>query len=344
MFNQKENISVILKTLVEQKKQDTVPIWFMRQAGRYLPEYQEVMKDKNDFLEVCYSPELVEELTLQPINRFNLDAAIIFSDIMVIPDALGFKVEFIRGVGPKISNCEIKDARTVDFLEKLNPVFESIKRVRNVLPRSKSLIGFAGAPWTTATYILGKSKKITDLIVSHRSGKRNVSELIQLITEFTITYLDKQIESGADILQIFDSNASGLPVDMFREFIIAPTKKIVSELKKKHPLVPIIGFPKGAGSLYIEYSMATSVDATSADYSVPIEWISNNICGVVQGNLDPYLLAYDIDSALKDASVIMRSCANKPFIFNLGHGVLPITPVENVANLVDFVRNFENLC
>ena len=342
MFNQKESISVIRKTLVEQKKQNTVPIWFMRQAGRYLPEYQEVMKNKSDFLEVCYNPELVETLTLQPVSRFDLDAAIIFSDIMVVPDALGFKVKFIRGVGPKILNSTVRDVHISDFLEKVSPVLESIKRVRSVLPKSKSLIGFAGAPWTIATYILGKSKKITDLIELHRSGKGNLPELIKLITTFTITYLEKQIESGADILQIFDSNAAGIPVDLFHEFIITPTREIVSALKSKHPSVPIIGFPKGAGPLYIEYSKMTAVDAASIDYTVPIEWISHNISGVVQGNLDPYLLAYDIDAALKESYAILRSLADKPLIFNLGHGVLPATPVENVANLVDFVRNFKN--
>ena len=341
MFNQKENISVIRKTLIERKKQKKTPIWFMRQAGRYLPEYQKLMEGRKNFLEVCYSPNLVEKLTLQPIDRYDLDAAIIFSDIMVVPDAMGFEVEFIRGKGPKILNSSISYSCKETFLEKVNPVLEGIRKVRKVLPNSKALIGFAGAPWTMATYILGKDKKITDLVDLHRSGSNTVHNLIESITEFTLVYLEKQIENGADILQIFDSNASGLPVDLFHEFVIQPTKKIVSSLKERHPLIPIIGFPKGAGTLYIDYSKNTSVDATSIDYTVSPEWIEKNISGVIQGNLDPFLLAYNIDSAIKNASVIMETFSDKPLIFNLGHGVLPSTPVENVANLVDFIRHNE---
>ncbi|PLC09939.1 uroporphyrinogen decarboxylase [Anaplasma phagocytophilum] len=340
MIYNKKTITVLREILTTRRSTQRLPIWFMRQAGRYLPEYQKVMAHVQDFLEACYTPEIVEEVTLQPIQRFDLDAAIIFSDIMTVPDALGFEVVFKRGYGPQI-NAKTRREVTLEWsLEKVSPVLESIKRVRKSLSPNKSLIGFAGSPWTVATYILEQEKKITDIFALHRSGDNSVAKLIDEIVSFTTVYLKKQVEYGVDILQLFDSNASGLPVDLFETFIVEPTQRIVKELRKHHPSIPIIGFPKGAGVLYTHYALTTGISAVSVDYSIPSQWIKNNISGVVQGNLDPFLLAYDVEGALKCAGEIIADLRDKPLIFNLGHGIIPPTPVDNVYRLVDFVRSF----
>ncbi|WP_346017240.1 uroporphyrinogen decarboxylase [Anaplasma phagocytophilum] len=331
---------MLREILTTKRSIQRLPIWFMRQAGRYLPEYQKVMSDVQDFLEACYTPEIVEVVTLQPIQRFDLDAAIIFSDIMTVPDALGFGVTFKRGYGPQINKNTRREV-TLDWsLKKVSPVLESIKRVRKSLPPNKSLIGFAGSPWTVATYILGQERKITDIFALHRSGDNSVAKLIDEIVSFTTVYLEKQIEYGADVLQLFDSNSAGLPVDLFETFVVEPTRKIVKELKKQYPSIPIIGFPKGAGVLYPHYAITTGVSAVSVDYSIPSQWIKNNISGVIQGNLDPFLLAYDVEGALKCAAEIITNLRDKPLIFNLGHGIIPSTPADNVHRLVDFVRSF----
>ncbi|MDB1135483.1 uroporphyrinogen decarboxylase [Candidatus Anaplasma sp. TIGMIC] len=339
MFDSKEHTNRLRASFQTTKNTQGIPIWYMRQAGRYLPEYQKAMHGRENFLSACYTKDLVTEVTLQPIERFDIDAAIIFSDIMVVPDVLGFDVQFYRGHGPKI-NIETRQIRCVE--ESLNltiPVLESIRQVRSILHESKALIGFAGSPWTVATYILGHEKNTTELIRRHRSGDTSISNLIEEITNFTALYLRKQIEYGADVIQLFDSNAGGLPFDLFKSFVINPTQKIVAEIQSSFPDIPIIGFPKGAGVMYKDYSSHSGVQATCVDYSIPPYWIKDNISCAIQGNLDPSLLAYDIDTAISKASEIVSVLKNKPLIFNLGHGIIPSTPPDNVKRLTDHVRS-----
>lgn len=338
MENKKTLITDIITKGNSEKK---VPIWLMRQAGRSLPEYRKAVEGISNFIEVCYNTELITELTLQPIKRFDFDAAIIFSDILIIADVLGCDVNFIRGVGPRIvpirSSVELKDL--LDIEKKLLPILASLKRVKTQLPKEKSLIGFAGGAWTVASYIIegGSSKSFSKVRSFDSAELRNI---IKKITEATIIYLIKQIEAGADVVQLFDSNAGVLSEDLFREYVINPTERIVSAIQDKFPNFPIIGFPRGAGSLYKDYCEQTGVSAVSIDYDVPVEWAKMNLKIPIQGNLNPSLLAYNKEQALKEAKHILDCFRDLPFIFNLGHGVLPDTPIENISTLVELVRNY----
>ncbi|MGN7678417.1 MAG: uroporphyrinogen decarboxylase [Anaplasma sp.] len=339
MFSSKEQAKVLKRTLQERKFQGRIPVWFMRQAGRYLPEYHKVMGGIEDFLQACYTPEIVEEVTLQPVMRFDVDAAIMFSDIMVVLDALGYGMDFKRGYEPKVLGRHSKNSLN-DAISKLSPVFEGIKRIRKSLPEEKTLIGFAGSPWTVATYIFGSRKGFFDMRKNELLSTEipSLRETIDEIAELTSLYLVKQVESGVDVLQLFDSNVSVLPVRLFEEFVIRPTKEIVSSIRSKYPDVPIIGFPKGAGVMYKRYSEETGVSAVSIDYSIPVQWIVENIGCPVQGNLDPFLLAYNLEKSNESARKIVKKLRDKPLVFNLGHGMLPETPVENVESLIRAVR------
>ena len=336
MFNQKGNIS---KVKLQTSTLTGIPIWFMRQAGRYLPEYQAAMNPIKNFFDACYNPELVTELTLQPIKRFDLDAAIIFSDIMVLLDCMGFDIEFLRGHGPVISEERKHTCTTEECFQRLSPVFKGMSMVRQTLPPTKALIGFAGAPWTLLTYILGKDKNFARLRTALHLQDNYILNLLSEITEFTAQYLIRQIECGADLIQIFDSNSYVLPPYVFEEFIIKPTRKIVSAIRSVFPDVQIIGFPKGCGLSYLRYAQETGVSVTSFDYSIPVQWIRENFSTPVQGNLDPFLLAFDIEKAVDISLVILSNLGDRDFIFNLGHGILPQTPVDNVQRIVDLVKS-----
>ncbi|GAT76780.1 uroporphyrinogen decarboxylase [Ehrlichia ruminantium] len=333
----------MLKTIESKTRQKNIPIWFMRQAGRYLPEYQKIAKNAPSFLEMCYNPEIVKEITLQPIERFNLDAAIIFSDILVIPDALGCKVTFTKDKGPELKEIssyqEINNISNSEILSHLSNVFQSIKEVRQCLHKDKALIGFAGGPWTVATYMIGRDKNFSKIKEMCYIKNRNLEKIIDKITEVTISYLIKQIESGVNVLQIFDSNAGVLSCEEFERWIINPTKEIISSVRKTYPDFPFIGFPKGAGVLYKKFTQETNVSVTSVDYSVPMSWAKENIPSIIQGNIDPYLLAYDKEGAISQAKKIINTMKEEPLIFNLGHGIIPSTPVENVQALVEFVKS-----
>lgn len=330
-----------------QRKNNNVPIWFMRQAGRYLPEYMEIRKDSSDFLELCYDSEKAKKVTLQPIDRFDFDAAIIFSDILVLPHALGWKVAFKKGEGPILQKFETdKDLLYInnDFDKKINCIYDTVNKVRLSLDKNKSLIGFAGSPWTVASYMLeGKGKQ--DFSVSKNflyNNKKLALQLIDIITEKTIEYLLGQINAGVDIIQLFDSWAGVLSGEEYEDFVIKPTKKIVSLVKRKYPSLPIIGFPRGSGYLYQEYIDQTDIDAIGVDQFVPIntmkKWQENII---VQGNFDPVLLLGKKEIIEKKANNILACLDSKNFIFNLGHGILPNTPIENVQFLVNYVRNYQ---
>ena len=332
------------------RQNNRVPVWFMRQAGRYLPEYLQIRTKYRDFLDLCLNVEDVVNVTLQPIERFDLDAAIIFSDILFLPFALGINVSFEKGIGPVIKNFDLSSnfSRMVIDDSKILKLQKSIGIVKQrVLDNytDKDLIGFAGAPWTVACYILegSSSKDFAKARSITYNRKREFEKLITFLTENTIEYLSLQVEAGVNVIQIFDSWAGLLPEDKFNKYVIEPTKRIVSSLKKLHPNVPIIGFPKGAGFLYERYAYETGVDCVSFDSSVPISEMKRLQSKVmVQGNLDnTSLLGNELNDETKNrVKRILDELSGGGIIFNLGHGVLPNSNLKSVKQLVDLIRNF----
>lgn len=335
-----------LLDVLQGKEPSTTPLWLMRQAGRYLPEYREIRNNVPDFLSMCYAPELAAEVTLQPIRRFGFDAAILFSDILVIPDALGCKVRFAEGEGPRLEPItdehSLKALSLDNVLAHLSPVFKTLETIKPQLPPHTTLIGFAGSPWTVATYMVeGKTSKQFEKVrqLSYTSPAL-FQKLITLLVEATSLYLIKQIKHGAEVVQLFDSWSGVLPEEAFDQWVIKPTTMIVSRVKSHYPAIPIIGFPKGAGVNSLRYAEETGVDAMGVDYTLPLTWIRDNLQPrlPVQGNLDPVLLASDKEMMLRQVRKILEILGEKPFIFNLGHGILPHTPVEHVELLVKEVR------
>lgn len=322
------------------------PIWLMRQAGRYLPEYRQVRKSVSHFLDLCYSPKLAAEVTLQPIRRYGFDASILFSDILVVPDALGQNVRFVEGEGPRLD--PIGSAMGLSALDptktqsKFSIVCETVERIRSELPPETALIGFCGAPWTVATYMIegqGSKDQAGARLFAYRDPV-GFARLIDILVETSITYLDGQVKAGADALQIFDSWAGTLADDQFMRWVVEPTKRITAALKDRHPEVPILGFARGADVLAAKFARSTNVDGVSCDTAMPLEFIKSQLSGktVVQGNLDPMLLVTGGEAMKKRVSEIIETLAPNPFIFNLGHGIVPQTPPEHVAELVKLVR------
>ncbi len=327
-------------------KNKKIPIWFMRQAGRYLPEYMEIRKGVNDFLELCYDSKKASIVTMQPIQRFNFDAAIIFSDILVLPHAIGWDVKFKKGEGPILRKFETeKDLNLLNnkFDKKINNIYDTVSLVRSSLGRDKSLIGFAGSPWTVISYMLeGRGKQDFSVSKNFLYTKQALAkELVEIITDKTIEYLIGQIDAGVDVIQLFDSWSGMLAGGEYDDFVIKPTRKIVDAIKSKHPEIPIIGFPKSSGFLYEKYIENTRVDGISVDQFVPVDmmkkWQENIL---VQGNLDPVLLLGDKDKIREKADDILSKLVDGKFIFNLGHGIFPTTPVENVEFLVNYVKDY----
>jgi len=333
-----------LKALAGQAN-SPAPIWLMRQAGRYLPEYREVRSKVASFLDLCRTPELAAEVTLQPLRRFDLDAAIVFSDILIVPYALGQRVEFVEGEGPKLE--PVKDARSVAGLSRLGatevlaPVYETIERVTSALPKSLPLIGFCGAPWTVATYMVegsGSKEQAAARLFAYRE-RATFQRLIDLLVETSADYLVNQVKAGARALQIFDSWAGSLPEDEFERWCIVPTKRLVELVKAKLPEIPIIGFPRGAGVLAERYARETDIDAIGCDTSMPVGWMRRLQEHLpVQGNLDPLLLVAGGEALHTRVGAILETLGQQPFIFNLGHGILPETPIEHVTRLVNLVK------
>jgi uroporphyrinogen decarboxylase len=322
------------------------PVWLMRQAGRHLPEYHRVRAQAGSFLDLCYTPELAAEVTLQPVRRYGVDAAIVFSDILVVPHALGQKVAFEEGHGPRLDAI-----RSQHDLARLNPlatrptferVFETVANVRQRLPNDTALIGFCGAPWTVATYMVsgGKSADQAEAIAWAETDPAGFGRLVDCLVDTSVAYLSGQVEAGADVLQIFDTWAGRLSGSAFGRWVCAPTKAIVTRMKQRYPEVPIIGFPMGTRSNLSRYVVETAVDGISCDTATPLEFMKRELAGtvVVQGNLDPHLLASGGQKMKRQAVKILAALADHPFIFNLGHGVLPHTPPEHVAQLVRIVR------
>ncbi|MGE5260366.1 MAG: uroporphyrinogen decarboxylase [Actinomycetota bacterium] len=337
--------SPLLKALSGQPNSPP-PIWLMRQAGRYLPEYREVRSRVASFLDLCCRPDLAAEVTLQPLRRFDLDAAIVFSDILIVPYALGQRVEFVEGEGPRLD--PIKDGRALAKLDRdgaergLLPVYETLERVCANLPRNVPVIGFCGAPWTVATYMIegrGSKDQAEARLFAYR--EREVFQgLIDLLVETSAGYLLNQVNAGASALQIFDSWAGSLPEDEFARWCIEPTRRIVERLNGSAPGVPVIGFPRGSGPLAVRYAKETGVDAISCDTSLPLAWIRDELQPLlpVQGNLDPLLLVAggpELDAHVKS---ILASLGQGPFIFNLGHGIQPETPIAHVERLIKLVK------
>lgn len=330
------------------KPVDRVPIWLMRQAGRYLPEYREVRSKAPDFLGFCYNPELAALVTLQPVRRFDLDGAIIFSDILVIPDALGQKVGFEPGRGPVLEALAdpgaVKALAGKSVTAHLAPVYEAIARVKESLPNDVTLIGFAGAPWTVASYMVegGSSKDFARLKSWAYGSPEGLAGLVDLLVASISQHLTAQIEAGAEVVQIFDSWAGVLPEEAFVTWCLDPVRRIISLVKAVHPATPIIVFPNRAGFFYERIAEASGADALSIDATVPLgfarERLQKKIC--VQGNLDPMLLVAGGAPMVAAARRILDALADGPFVFNLGHGIVPQTPPEHVAALVEEVHNW----
>ena len=334
------NEPLILKTL-RGEKTEQVPFWFMRQAGRYLPEYREMRKDYSNFLDFCYTPDAATEVTLQPLRRFDMDAAILFSDILVIPDGLGQEVKFVKGEGPKLGSLEIGQLSQAKLLPHLQPVFTAIKQIRSELADDKALIGFSGAPWTLACYMIeGQGSREFQIARQYAASEpQKFAQLIDILCESIIAYACEQIEAGIDVFQLFDSWAGVVPAAQFEDWVIAPTKRIVAGIKAKHPNTPIIGFAKGAGVNLSSYALHTGVDAIGVDQQQPLEPVKA-LGKVLQGNLDNVTLAASKQAALAHTQDILRIWDDIPFIFNLGHGFLPHTPIENVEAVVAEIKNF----
>jgi uroporphyrinogen decarboxylase len=322
------------------------PIWLMRQAGRYLPEYRELRQRVPGFLDLCFNPALAAEATLQPIRRYALDAAILFSDILVVAYGLGRPVSFREGEGPVLdplrSAAELSALLLDGFDQRVAPVYETVRRVATVLSSSTTLIGFAGAPWTVATYMVegGTSRDFATVRRWALGAPESFAELIDRVTEATIRYLAAQIDAGAEVVQLFDSWAGVLPEHAFRRWVIEPTRRIVAALKETAPTVPVIGFPRGAGLMYRAYFAETGVSALGLDTMVPLAIARKALqpMGPLQGNLDPLLVVIGGEAMEKAAQDVLQALRDGPFIFNLGHGLVPETPPEHVGALVELVR------
>ncbi len=334
-----------LLNVIQGESVDRPPFWFMRQAGRYLPEYLETRAQAGSFLDLCFNPKLACEVTLQPIRRFDMDAAILFSDILVIPYALGVKVEFVKGEGPKLQPTDSPDAihaLSVPAIEQaLAPVYETVSLIRSSLSEDKALIGFCGAPWTVATYMVegGSSRDFKKTRTLALQEPEAFSHLMHVLVESSVAHLSAQIKAGAQVVQIFDSWAGILANEEFEQWCLKPIQAIIARLKQLHPDVPIIAFPKGAGFRYESFGVESGADVLGCDMSVPVDIMADLAEDiVVQGNIDPLLVAYDKPAMVRQAKQILDAMKGKPFIFNLGHGFIPDTPIDHVQTLCQLIR------
>jgi uroporphyrinogen decarboxylase len=337
-----------LVRVLEGSAEPTPPVWLMRQAGRYLPEYRALREKAGSFWGMALNPEFAAEVTLQPIRRFGFDAAILFSDILTVPEALGQKVTFTAGEGPSMTPVSSTDGFNEDrdsWSRYFEPVYEALRRTRSGLDgegfSSTTLLGFAGAPWTLATYLAagaGGDEQKAAKLWAYRDPQ-GFGYLLDILAECVAFHLIRQLDAGADAVQIFDSWASGLPAPLFEQVVIAPTKKIVAMVRAARPGARIIGFPRAATLAgYQDYVAATGVDAVSLDTAMPMHWAAKNIPCVLQGNLDPIALIAGGDALDRAVDHILEATAGKPHIFNLGHGILPETPIANVEQLLKRIR------
>jgi uroporphyrinogen decarboxylase len=325
------------------------PLWFMRQAGRHLPEYQNIRKTCKTFLDLCYTPSLAAQVTLQPLERFDYDAAILFSDILVIPDALGQEVSFEEGEGPRLSPLSLSSFSEKlsfkRFFEKLTPVYEAISLIRSQLRSSKAFLGFAGAPWTLALYMLEGmgGKDFAKAKVQAFQQEKGFSDFLDFLTEAITLHLTEQVKAGVHAVQLFDTWAGHCPATHFQKWVLQPTQKIVTALGQAFPQLPIIGFPKGIGAQLLDYGSQSGVSALSLDTSTPLAWANLVLPKglIFQGNLDPLLLVSGGDPLKKAIESIHEGMGERPYIFNLGHGILPQTPIANIEACVKWVRELK---
>jgi uroporphyrinogen decarboxylase len=326
----------------------TPPVWLMRQAGRYLPEYRATRAQAGDFLKLCYTPDLAAEVTLQPIRRFGFDAAILFADILLLPQALGPQLWFETGEGPRMETtttagevARLKPAAAIH--DTLAPVYETVRILARELPREVTLIGFAGAPWTVATYMTaGRGTK--DQAPAHAmkaADRAAFTALIDRITEATVDYLSEQVKAGAEVVKLFDSWAGSLKGQDFDDFALAPAKRIIADLKARHPGLPVIAFPREAGERYIGFAKATGADCVALDNSVSAGWAAEHVQpdGCVQGNLDPRHMVTGGQALVDETRRIVQAFRQGPHIFNLGHGITPEADPDNVTLLIETIRN-----
>lgn len=325
-------------------RQRVPPIWLMRQAGRYLPEYRALRADRGGFLELVHDSAAAAEVTLQPIRRFGFDGAILFSDILVIPHAMGQDLTFVAGEGPRLAPTLIDQAldRLVPVLDRLAPVYETVRLVRRDLPAGTTFLGFAGSPWTVATYMVagqGSREQGETRRYAYRDPQ-GFQAIIDAIIDLTVDYLCGQIEAGVDAVQLFDSWAGSLSPAQFERWVIAPTVRIVDAVRARHPETPIIGFPKGAGGKLAAYARETGVNAIGIDETVDPVWANRELPAnmPVQGNLDPLALIAGGEALQRSVATILDAFADRPHIFNLGHGILPDTPIDHVTALIAQVR------
>ncbi|MCB1349741.1 MAG: uroporphyrinogen decarboxylase [Maritimibacter sp.] len=323
------------------------PIWMMRQAGRYLPEYRATRAQAGDFLSLCYNSELAAEVTLQPIRRYGFDAAILFADILLLPQALGADLWFVTGEGPRLSTVtsqadfdRLKPASEIH--DTLTPIYETVRILKRELPAETALIGFAGAPWTVATYMIA-GQGTPDQGPAHALKAENralFEALLDRLTEGTIDYLSRQVEAGAEVVKLFDSWAGSLKGEDFTRYALEPAKRIIAELKARHPGLPVIAFPREAGEGYVGFAKATGADCVAIDNSVSPEWAAEHVQvdGCVQGNLDPKHMVTGGEALVAATREVVAAFKNGPHIFNLGHGITPDADPENVQLMIDTVR------
>ena len=339
-----KGLPVFLRVL-NGERIDPPPIWIMRQAGRYLPEYRELRGRAKNFLDFCYSPALASEAALQPLRRFPLDAAILFSDILVVPDALGQKLWFVEGEGPRLAPLIGQESwgfeATEKAIQRLSPVYETMERIRGQIPKDIALIGFAGGPWTVATYMLqGRGGDKDDARLAAYTRGADVDRLLDVLVEATAQHLSMQVKAGADCLQIFESWAEGLSLPLFERLILRPTIALVSRLRTLGVTAPIIGFPRGAGAHIGRYARETGITALGVDTQTPAAFARQQAPAAMalQGNLDPQLLVAGGSLLEQGAQSVIEAFRGGPHIFNLGHGITPDARPEHVADLVRIVK------
>ncbi len=336
----------ILRALAGETLQ-TPPIWMMRQAGRYLPEYRATRAEAGDFLSLCYNSDLAAEVTLQPIRRYGFDAAILFADILLLPQALGADLWFETGEGPRLSTITREEEFTTlkgidDIHDTLAPIYETVRILSRELPKETTLIGFAGAPWTVATYMIA-GRGTPDQGPAHALKAENralFEKIIDRLTRSTVEYLAQQIEAGAEVVKLFDSWAGSLEGQDFHDFALTPPKQIIAALKARYPDVPIIAFPREAGNNYIGFAKATGADCVAVDNSVSPEWVAEHvqIHGCVQGNLKSSHMVSGGQALIDETRHVVAALSKGPHIFNLGHGITPDADPENVQIMIDTVR------
>ena len=334
-----------LLAVLRGERRGPPPMWMMRQAGRYLPEYRQLREEKGSFLDLVYDSDAAAEITLQPLERFpQLDAAILFSDILIVPFAIGQNLSFVTGEGPRLTPPLANNA--LDHLSacpaRLDPIYETVRKVKAALPAGKTLIGFAGSPWTVATYMVagqGSREQAEARRLAYADPAR-FGEIIGRIEEVTLDYLSAQVEAGAEVLQMFDSWAGSLAPTQFEQWVIAPTARLVAALRSRHPDVPIIGFPKGAGGKLVAYARETGVNALGLDETVDPVWAAKLLPQKLplQGNLDPLALIAGGEELERAVKRILDALGDRPHIFNLGHGILQDTPIAHVEQLIALVK------